>query len=158
MDYTSLSPRARLLFYLQALARLVLFWLPASVAAGGALTFVLPVSWSAVIALSVLFLAFVGAVWLPWLAFERWGYAVTDVELLIRSGVIVRRVTAIPLGRVQHVDVRQGPIEQALGLRRVQIHTASGASVDGVIPGLEVDAAEQLRELLVRRATGDDGV
>lgn len=95
--------------------------------------------------------------WMPALAHQRWAYALRGEDLLISRGVLFRVITAIPTQRIQHVDVRQGPLEQWLGLSRVQIHTASGVGADGVIPGLETATAEALRDQLVA-ATGDDGV
>jgi len=102
-------------------------------------------------------LALIATVWLPALAFARWRYAVREDELLITRGVILRHLTSIPTHRVQHVDVKQGPLEQWLGLARVRIHTASGIGGDGVIPGLTLDQAEGLRDRLVR-PSGNDGV
>lgn len=154
-----LDGRARLLFYLQALSRLVFFWLPV-VSIGGA---VAATAWEPVsallIAMGVLFLRFVIAVWWPWLQWRGWGWLHRDDELLIGRGVLVRSVTAIPLERIQHVDVRQGPLEQWLGLARVHVHTASGVGGDGVVPGLARGVAESLRDQLVKAAArGDDGV
>ncbi len=156
---TPLAPAARWLFHLQAFARLVLFWTPAvtvAVVAGGFL-------WDAVSSIvlggSLLFFQFVLAVWWPFLTWQRWGWALDDEELLIGRGVLFRSITAIPVGRIQHVDVRQGPIEQALGLARVIVHTASGLGGDGIVPGLEAAEAEALRDRLVARTgRSDDGV
>ena len=81
-----------------------------------------------------------------------------DDALVVRSGVLVRSYVAIPRGRIQHVDIRQGPFEQWLGLARLQIHTASGVGGDGAIPGLEHDEARSLRDQLVDQSGQDDGV
>lgn len=156
---TPLAPAARWLFHLQALARLVLFWVPAvtvGVVVGAIFWDTVP---SIVLGGSFLFVQFVLALWWPFLTWQRWGWALDDEELLIGRGVLFRSLTAIPVGRIQHVDVRQGPIEQALGLARVIVHTASGLGGDGVVPGLDAGEAEQLRDRLVARTgKGDDGV
>ena len=157
MHLTPLAPSARLLFYLQAFSRLLLFWVPVTgVAVAVGATF-WNAGYSAVIGVCWLFALFVLAVWMPALAHARYGYALRDDELLIARGVIVRTVVAIPTSRIQHVDTRQGPIEQWLGLARLQIHTASGVGGDGAIPGLELAVAEELRDRLVE-VQGDDGV
>jgi len=155
--FTKLDPRARLLFYYQSFTRLVFFWLPLS-----AVGVVVGSVWwtplyATLVAMAWLFALFVFSVWYPWLSWERWGYVLREEELLIRRGVLVRTVTAIPTNRIQHVDTRQGPIEQWLGLARLQVHTASGIGADGMVPGLDLDAAESLRDRLVD-AEGDDGV
>lgn len=155
--FEALHPRARLLFYLQAFARLLLFWVPVTTVGIVVAASTLSLTVGLVGGLSWLFLQFVLALWLPALAFDRWGYALRGADLLIRRGVIVRSVTAIPLSRIQHVDTRQGPLEQWVGLARVQIHTASGVGGDGAIPGLELETAEALRDRLVE-VKGDDGV
>ncbi len=160
MELHSLAPRARVLFHLQALSRLAFAWLPMI----GALTFGLGALWQVYGALAVggslALFAFFLAVWAPSLAFDRWGYVLRDEDLLITRGVLVRRITTIPTHRIQHVDTQQGPLEQWLGLGRVQVHTASGLGADGVIPGLYFDDAEALRDVLVERsqAAADDGV
>lgn len=157
--FTPLAPRARLWFHLQAFSRLLLFWTPFSIALGVGLAAVWSASYGPLVAVCFLFLRFLSAVWWPWLEFGRWGWRLDADELLITRGVIFRSVTAIPVGRVQHVDVRQGPIEQWLGLARVQVHTASGLGGDGMIPGLELADADGLRDRLVEaKARGDDGV
>jgi membrane protein YdbS with pleckstrin-like domain len=158
VEYVPLAARARTLFYLQAFARLLFFWVPVSIALAVASAMWFGALKAAIGALIFLFGLFLAAVWLPSLAFERWGYAILEEEVLITSGVLIRRITAIPTSRIQHVDMRQGLIEQWLGLGRVQIHTASGLSSDGVIPGLLIDDAEAIRNRLVARVKGDDGV
>ncbi len=155
---TPLAARARLLFHLQAFSRLLFFWVPLVIGgtvAGSA--FWDPVG-AVVAGLAVLFLRFLLAVWWPWLSWRRWGWLQREDELLIARGVLIRSVTAIPTERIQHVDVRQGPLEQWLDLARVQIHTASGLGADGVVPGLRLQDAEALRDRLVVAARGDDGV
>jgi membrane protein YdbS with pleckstrin-like domain len=94
-------------------------------------------------------------VWYPRRAWERWGYALREHDLLIQSGVLVHRRVSIPAGRIQHVDIHQGPFERLLGLARVQVFTASGGGADGVIPGLTPEVADSLRERLVRREADD---
>jgi len=76
-----------------------------------------------------------------------WGYAERHEDLLVRRGVLVRRLSVIPYGRMQFVDVTAGPIERSLGLATVQMHTAAAAS-DARIPGLEADVAAKLRDRL----------
>ena len=154
---TPLAPQARVLFYLQALARLVFFWIPVTgvgVATGAAMWSAM---YSVVLGLGWLFVLFLIAVWMPALAHARYGYALRDEDLLIARGVLIRSIVAIPTSRIQHVDTRQGPIEQWMGLARLQVHTASGVGGDGMIPGLERPGAEALRDQLVD-VDGEDGV
>ncbi len=158
MEFVPLAERARILFHLQALSSFFFFWIPATtVTSVGAVFFISPL-YVAIGAIGWLFFLFVLALWFPSLSFDRWGYLLRDEDLVITRGVLFRIVAAIPVHRIQHVDTRQGPLEQWMGLARVQIYTASGMGADGVIPGLDVEVAEALRDELVRVAEGDDGV
>ena len=158
MDLETLAPRARGLFYLQAFSRLLFFWAPACTAAALGLALALANPWAALAPAGWFALMFILAVWMPSLSWERWGFALGDEEFLATHGVLIRRVVAIPTSRIQHVDTQQGPIEQWLGLARLQVYTASGMGADAVVPGLDAERAEALRMQLVRRVEGDDGV
>lgn len=78
------------------------------------------------------------------------GYAEEDDDLLVRRGILFRRLVVVPYGRMQAVDVTAGPFLRAAGLASVQLHTASAAS-DAEIPGLRPDEAARLRERLASR-------
>jgi membrane protein YdbS with pleckstrin-like domain len=81
--------------------------------------------------------------------FTAWGYAERDDDLLVRRGVMFKRVSVVPYGRMQFVDVTAGPIERAFGLMTVRMHTAAAAT-DARIPGLVPDDATRLRDQLAR--------
>jgi membrane protein YdbS with pleckstrin-like domain len=57
------------------------------------------------------------------------------------------RLSVIPYGRMQFVDVSAGPLERSFGLATVRMHTAAAAS-DARIPGLERAEAARLRDVL----------
>jgi uncharacterized protein len=78
------------------------------------------------------------------------GYAERAEDLLIRRGVMFRRIVVVPYGRMQYVDVHAGPVERLFGLARVQLHTAS-AGTDAWIPGLLPGEAARLRDRLASR-------
>ena len=79
--------------------------------------------------------------------FRAWGYAERADDLLVRRGLLVRRLSVVPYGRMQFVDVTAGPIDRLFGLATVQLHTAAAAT-DARIPGLVADEAERLRDRL----------
>ena len=76
-----------------------------------------------------------------------WGYAERDDDLMVRRGVLIRRQSVIPYGRMQFIDVTAGPVERSLGLATVRMHTAAAAS-DARIPGLDRADAARLRDQL----------
>jgi membrane protein YdbS with pleckstrin-like domain len=78
---------------------------------------------------------------------RSWGYAERDDDLLVRRGLLVRRLSVIPYGRMQFVDVTSGPVERAFGLSTLRMHTAAAAS-DARIPGLAGGEAVRLRDQL----------
>lgn len=78
------------------------------------------------------------------------GYAERADDLLVRRGVMFRSLVVVPYGRMQFVDVQAGPLDRALGIARVQLHTASPGT-DASIPGLAPEQAALLRDRLARR-------
>jgi uncharacterized protein len=76
-----------------------------------------------------------------------WGYLEREDDLLIRRGLLVRRLSVVPYGRMQFIDVTAGPVERSLGLATVRLHTAAAAT-DARIPGLAADEAARLRDRL----------
>ena len=78
---------------------------------------------------------------------RAWGFAERGRDLLVRRGVMFRRLSVIPHGRMQYVDVTAGPFERAFGLATVRMHTAAAAS-DARIPGLPAAEATRLRDHL----------
>jgi membrane protein YdbS with pleckstrin-like domain len=86
-------------------------------------------------------------------AVKAWGYAERDNDLLVRHGLMIRRLSIVPYARMQFVDVTAGPLERAFHLATVQLHTAAAAS-DAKIPGLPPEEASRLRDRLT--ALGED--
>jgi membrane protein YdbS with pleckstrin-like domain len=95
--------------------------------------------------------------WVPRARYRHWRYQVADDALELRHGVVRRIHSAIPYFRVQHIDVAQGPVERAVGLARLQLHTAS-AGTDATIPGIAAEEADGLRRLILARAGHGDAV
>ncbi|MFJ5092424.1 PH domain-containing protein [Streptomyces sp. NPDC088674] len=78
---------------------------------------------------------------------RSWGYRERADDLLLARGVLWRRETIVPYGRMQLVEVTSGPVERRFGLASVQLHTAAAAS-DARVPGLVPAEAERLRDRL----------
>lgn len=78
-----------------------------------------------------------------------WRYLERDEDLVVARGVAFRRLSVVPYGRMQYVDVTAGPLERIFGLATVRLHTASAAT-DARVPGLEPDEAARLRDQLTR--------
>ncbi len=78
---------------------------------------------------------------------RSWGYAERADDLLVRHGLMLRRLSIVPYGRMQFIDVTAGPVERVFGLATVQLHTAAAAT-DAKIPGLPPHEAARLRDRL----------
>ena len=85
--------------------------------------------------------------WFSHRRFRAWRYQERNEDLLVARGVMVRRLSVVPYGRMQFVEVTAGPVERIFHLSTVKLHTAAAAS-DARIPGLEVDEAARLRDRL----------
>jgi membrane protein YdbS with pleckstrin-like domain len=90
-----------------------------------------------------------GAILVPLMGrrYRSWGYAEREDDLLVRRGVMFARLSVVPYGRMQFIDVTAGPLERAFGLATVRLHTAAAAT-DARIPGLEREEAARLRDSL----------
>lgn len=64
--------------------------------------------------------------WLDPLVHRRTGFAATEDVLAVRSGRLSRRTAVLPHEKTQSVAVTQGPLERALGLADVQLHSTPG--------------------------------
>jgi uncharacterized protein len=94
-------------------------------------------------------LVVVGLLWERFLArrVAAWAYAERRDDLMVNRGVLIRRQSVIPYGRMQFIDVTAGPVERSLGLATLRMHTAAAAS-DARIPGLDKADAAKLRDQL----------
>ena len=106
------------------------------------------VGWPAALAALAITVALTGLVLV---AVERryaaWGYLEREDDLLVRRGVLIRRTSVVPYGRMQYVDVTAGPLARRFGLAMVTMHTAAAAT-DASVPGLRADEATRLRDRL----------
>jgi uncharacterized protein len=142
VSWVRLSPRLR------ALRRaLLVAWLGVLTVVAAVLLAVLVATWLAAVAAAA---GLVAGVW-AWIvigrAWRAWGYAERDDDLVVTHGVLVRRLTVVPYGRLQFADVTAGPLDRRVGIATVQLHTASAAT-DAAIPGLTPPEAARLRDRL----------
>ncbi len=84
----------------------------------------------------------------PGRRYPRWGYLLGEDRLRIASGWLLRRDTVVPLGRVQHIDVNQGPVARHYGLATLTVHTAGTLNSSVALPGLRHDQALAMRETI----------
>jgi membrane protein YdbS with pleckstrin-like domain len=95
---------------------------------------------------AALALALIATFVFPRRRYRRWGYREGEDELQIRRGMLVRVRTIVPFGRVQHIDVAQGPIQRPFGLATIILHTAGTAGAAVPLPGIRHGEAEAMRD------------
>jgi membrane protein YdbS with pleckstrin-like domain len=90
----------------------------------------------------------------PPLAFARWRYGFLGDLLLLRYGILFVEERAVPVRRMQHVDLVRGPIERLFGLATLVVFTAGNEGSAFRVPGLAITRAQELRDRIVE-ARGD---
>jgi uncharacterized protein len=104
-------------------------------------------AWGAVLGGVVVFALGVVAEWIARRRVRAWRYAEREDDLLVQRGLLFSRLSVVPYGRMQFIDVTAGPFERSFGLATVRMHTAAAAS-DARIPGLSRAEAARLRDRL----------
>ena len=81
----------------------------------------------------------------PLIEYRQWGYYITEDKVDIRHGIFFITNTIIPIIRIQHITVQQGPISRRLGLYDVEMSLASQSFS---IPCLSKEVADEIAENL----------
>lgn len=90
----------------------------------------------------------------PPLSYARWRYGFLGDLLLLRYGILFVEERAVPVKRMQHVDLVRGPIERLFGLATLVVFTAGNEGSAFRVPGLAAARAQELRDRIVQ-ARGD---
>ena len=145
-ELTLLHPNYKLMMRIGAIfAALVLFGVAAVIEGVLRQEIGLPLG---VILVPAALLALFIAIPLPTRRFLTRGYQISGDRLRVVRGVMFHSDTVVPFGRVQHIDVNQGPIERALGIATLTLHTAGNHNASVSLPGLGHDLAVEMREAI----------
>ncbi|WP_017664866.1 PH domain-containing protein [Porphyrobacter sp. AAP82] len=93
---------------------------------------------------------------IPQTRFNARGYQMGADRLRVVRGLMFRSDTVVPFGRVQHIDVNQGPLERFFGIATLTLHTAGNHNASVTLPGLGEALAREMREEIrahIRRET-----
>ncbi|WP_397557003.1 PH domain-containing protein [Microbacterium alkaliflavum] len=77
------------------------------------------------------------------LSWRRNGFRLTPDVLLLRRGLIWRRLVVLPLARLQSIALHQGPIDRLARVASARAHTVAGPVSSG-LAAIDRDAALQL--------------
>lgn len=150
-----LPPRAKTLFAISHGAMGLVFLVPATI-----LCLVSDVAPSTAIAVIV----GVGAIGVAMFAVfgvrrhRRTSWRLDDDGFGYRRGRLWHTETRVPASRVQHLDLRHGPLERRWKLATLVIHTAGSRMSAVSVSGLDELDAEALRDRLARQIEIDDAL
>lgn len=89
----------------------------------------------------------------PKLRQRYYSYQLNEEELEIQHGLFVVKRVLVPMIRVQHVTIEQGPIMRKYSLAELHISTAATSHS---IPGLTMYEAEMLKTKIAELAKVSD--
>lgn len=84
-----------------------------------------------------------------WFADPIVAYAVREQDIVLRKGLVFQKQVCQPMLRVQHIELKRGPVERLAGLASLQVYSAGGSAHTFEIPGLPAAHADQLRQFIL---------
>lgn len=87
---------------------------------------------------------------------RRTFWRLDEQGLGVRRDLLWQLETRIPTSRVQHLDLRRGPIERSARLATLVVHTAGSRFSAVTLSGLDAGDAEHLRDTLAHQLDHDD--
>ncbi|QQP95286.1 PH domain-containing protein [Lysobacter enzymogenes] len=94
-----------------------------------------------------------------WIGFRRYRNTLWRLDahgFAVRRGVAWQRETIVPLTRVQHLDLKHGPLQRMRRLATLVVHTAGTRHSSVAIDHLDAGDAQRLRERLGRQLDLED--
>ena len=148
MDYMKLDKKAITSWRMGRILRLPIWIVVCAAAFVGGMF--LPVAGgivkTAAIVLAVYKIA--GLIIYPQIEYKQWGYKISEDRVDIRHGIFFVKHTIVPVVRIQHITVSQGPINRKLDLYEVEMSLASESFE---IPCLSKDVADEIADNLKSR-------
>lgn len=80
-------------------------------------------------------------------------YDITSENLSFQKGYLFRSTTHVPINRIQHIEVEQGPLLRRENLMEIVVHTAA---TNHHIAGLDAKEAIELRKQILELVRADD--
>lgn len=84
---------------------------------------------------------------------SRRGFALRDKDIIYCNGIIALTTTVVPFSRIQHIALHEGLFARMFGLGALNIFTAGGSSGSLHIPGIEIEEARRIKEMLMKQIT-----
>jgi len=96
---------------------------------------------------SILFLFIIRLLFIQ-LGFPEKGYLLRQHDIIYKSGLLNKKIIAIPINRIQHSEIRQSYFARLLKISKIKIFTAGGNTSDLSISGLSPEIAQQIKDYL----------
>lgn len=106
----------------------------------------------AILICSFLWLLFI---WAPRTT-KRMRYLLREQDINLQRGFLFWKMVSVSINRIQHLEVRQGPIERRFGLATLVIYTAGTQGSDLKVPGLTLAKAQQLKTKLLDNINAEE--
>ncbi len=155
VEFGNLHPNATWIFFLNYIGQT---WMIPLLSIPGAI-FLNPLLW-------FIFASYILASYLAALiTYKNYRFEVTPSSFHKEYGIIFKQSASIPFDRIQNVNIRRSLFDRMLQISHIEIETAgtggakklsflggTSTASEGYMPGLAVDEAEDIRELLLARA------
>ena len=89
------------------------------------------------------------------LGFKKKKYTLRQRDVMYTKGLLWHVRTSIPFNRIQHAELKQGPLERMYKLHSLKVFTAGGQSSDLVIPGLKENTALAIKDFILGKTAAD---
>lgn len=88
--------------------------------------------------------------------FPRRQFGIRERDIIFQSGYFVFNQTILPYKRIQHVEVKQGPLFKIFDLYTLKVFTAGSSAGDLSIAGLNKNDADKLKAQILKAAGIDN--
>ncbi len=101
----------------------------------------------------IIYMIFMGLIFIPYFIlipfrYNYFCYEITEDDIVYQKGFFFRKITYVPINRIQHIETEQGPFLRLEKLMELKIHTA--ATVHR-IAGLSIEDSLSLREQIIEK-------
>lgn len=154
LDFSSLEPTylkvkyyGTILLFIFFLIGIIILFVASPIEEVPYLPYIIPGIWLLLFTVALLFVR-------P--RFKKKSYALRQKDIVYKSGLIWQSTTVIPFNRVQHCDIKQGPIERIFNLSKLNVYTAGGATSDLSVPGLKPERAQKIKDYIIKKTVLDE--
>lgn len=88
----------------------------------------------------------------PAIEYRQWSYLITADRIEIKKGIFFHSTRVVPISRIQHVTVSEGPVARFFKLAAVTVHTAGGAfRIEGLARAEADTICDNLKDVVNRK-------